>query len=97
MPKTIQPLDNKVLVKRSEPPKKTAGGILLPEISKEKPKTGKVEAVGMGKLLDSGERGKPQVKKGDEVVFTAYAGHEIEINGEEFVLMEETDIMGILK
>jgi len=97
MPKTIQPLDDKVLIKRNDPAKKTPGGLHLPDSSKEKPKTGIVKSVGPGKLLESGERGKPQLKEGDEVIFQSYAGHEIEMDGVEFILMESSEIMAIIK
>ena len=97
MSKFIQPLDDKVLIQRSDAASKTPGGLHLPDSAKEKPKTGFVKAVGPGKLLDSGERGKVQVKVGDEVIFTSYSGHEIELNNEEFMLMSESDILGIIK
>jgi len=92
----IRPLNDKVLIKRLEAEAKTAGGIVLPETAKEKPKRGRVISVGDGKLLDTGERGKMQVKANDEVLFTAYAGTEVKINGEEFIIMDESDILAIL-
>ncbi len=92
-----KPLGEKILVKRFEAEKKTAGGILLPDAAKEKPKEGKIIALGDGKLLDSGERAKFQVKKGDRVVFTSYAGTEIDIDGEEYLLMSEDDILAIIE
>jgi chaperonin GroES len=93
----IRPLGDKVLVKRIEAASTTAGGIVLPDSAKEKPKRGRVQAVGNGKLLNTGERGKLQVKKGDEVLFTSYAGTEIKINGEELLIMDESDILGIIE
>ena len=93
----IQPLGSKVVVTRSTAADKTTGGLLLPDSAKEKPKRGTVQAVGPGKLLDNGDRAKPEVRVGNEVFFTAYGGHEIEINTEEFVILDETDILGILK
>jgi len=93
----IRPLGDKVLVKRLEAEEKTAGGIVLPDTAKEKPKRGTIEAVGGGKLLDSGERSKPQVKKGDEVIFTSYAGTEVKVNGEELLIMDETDILAVVE
>jgi len=93
----IRPLGDKVLLKRLEAESVTAGGIVLPDTAKEKPKRGRVQAGGDGKLLDTGERSKPQVKKGDEVLFTSYAGTEIKIDGEEFVIMDETDILAIIE
>jgi len=93
----IRPLGDKVLVKRLEAEEKTAGGIVLPDAAKEKPKRGTIEAVGGGKLLDSGERSKPQLKKGDEVIFTSYAGTEVKVNGEELLIMDETDILAVVE
>ena len=93
----IRPLGDKVLVKRLEAEEKTAGGIVLPETAKEKPKRGTIQAVGGGKLLDSGERSKPQVKKGDEVIFTSYAGTEVKVNGEELLIMDESDILAVVE
>ncbi len=90
-----KPLGEKILVKRFEAVEKTAGGIVLPDAAKEKPKEGKIIALGDGKLLDSGQRAKFQVKKGDKVVFTSYAGTEIDIDGEEYLLMSEDDILAI--
>jgi chaperonin GroES len=92
-----KPLGEKILVKRFEAEEKTEGGILLPDAAKEKPKEGKIIALGDGKLLDSGKRAKFQVKKGDKVVFTSYAGTEIDIDGEEYLLMSEDDILAIIE
>ena len=92
-----KPLGEKILVKRFDAVEKTAGGIVLPDAAKEKPKEGKIIALGDGKLLDSGERAKFQVKKGDKVVFTSYAGTEIDIDGEEYLLMSEDDILAIIE
>lgn len=92
-----KPLGEKILVKRFDAVEKTAGGIVLPDAAKEKPKEGKIIALGDGKLLDSGERAKFQVKKGDKVVFTSYAGTEIDIDGEEYLLMTEDDILAIIE
>lgn len=92
-----KPLGEKILVKRSSAEEKTAGGIVLPDAAKEKPKEGEIVALGDGKLLDSGERAKFQVKKGDKVVFTSYAGTEIDIDGEEYLLMSEDDILAIIE
>lgn len=92
----VRPLGDKVLIKRLEAENKTAGGIVLPESAKEKPKRGRVIAVGDGKLLDTGERAKLQVKANDEVLFTSYAGTEVKISGDEFVIMDESDILAIL-
>lgn len=93
---SVRPLGDKVLVKRIEAEAMTAGGIVLPDTAKEKPKRGRVQAVGEGKLLNTGERAKLQVTKGDEVLFTSYAGTEVKINGEEFLIMGEEDILAVL-
>ncbi len=93
---SVRPLGDKVLVKRIEAEAMTAGGIVLPDTAKEKPKRGRIQAVGDGRLLNTGERGKMQVKKGDEVLFTSYAGTEVKINGEEFIIMSEEDILAVL-
>ena len=91
----IRPLGDKVIVKRVEAETKTAGGIVLPDTAKEKPRRGIVLAVGTGRLLDNGSRSEMQLKKNDEVVFTSYAGTEIKVDGEYVVIMKESDIMGI--
>ena len=93
----VKPLGEKVLVKRLEAEAKTKGGIVLPETAKEKPKRGKVIAVGEGKVLEDGGRSQLQVKKGDEVIFTSYAGTEIKIDGEEYMIMDENDILAVVE
>ncbi len=92
----IKPLGDKVIVKRVEAEERTAGGIVLPDSAKEKPKRGIVLAIGSGKLLDDGTRSELQVKKNDEVLFTSYAGTEIKVDGDEYMIMDETDILGIV-
>ncbi len=91
-----KPIGEKLLVKRLEAKEKTAGGIVLPETAKEKPKEGKIIALGDGKLLDNGKRAKFQVKKGDKVVFSSYAGTEVKIGIEEYILMSEDDILAVI-
>ncbi len=93
----IRPLADKVLVQRLEAETKTAGGIVLPDTAKEKPQKGKIVSVGEGKLLDDGTRQKVQVKKGQIVLFTSYAGTEIKIEGKEYLIMDESDIMAIIE
>jgi len=93
----VKPLDDRVLVKQSEAEQKTAGGIVLPDTAKEKPQRGKVVAVGAGKLLDSGERGKMSLKKGDEVFYGKYSGTEIKIDGEEYVILREQDVLAVIE
>ena len=92
----IKPLGDKVIVQRVEAEEKTAGGIVLPDSAKEKPKRGIVLAVGTGRLLDDGTRSEMQVKKNDEVLFTSYAGTEIKVDGEDYMIMDESDILGII-
>ncbi|MCJ7543877.1 MAG: co-chaperone GroES [Phycisphaerae bacterium] len=92
----IRPLGEKVLLKRLEAETKTKGGIVLPDTAKEKPQKGTVLAVGDGKLLEDGKRAAFQVKKGDKVLFASYAGTEIKVAGEEYVLMDESEILAIL-
>ncbi len=93
----IRPLGDKVLVQRLEAETKTAGGIVLPDTAKEKPQRGKVVSVGKGKVLDDGTVRKMQVKKGDMVLFTSYAGTEVKISGKEHLIMSESDIMAIIE
>ncbi len=93
----IRPLADKVLVQRIEAENKTAGGIVLPDTAKEKPQKGKIISVGEGKVLDDGTVKKPQVKKGDMVLFTSYAGTEVKVEGKEYLIMEESDIMAIIE
>ncbi len=93
----LKPLGDRVLVKRSEAEEKTAGGIVLPDSAKEKPKQGEVIAVGSGRLTDDGERVALTVKKGDRVLFTSYAGNEVKVGAEEFLLMREDDILAVIK
>ena len=93
----MKPLGDRVIVKRLEAEEKTAGGIILPETAKEKPKEGKVVAVGPGRVLDSGERSKMQLKKGDRILFTSYAGDEVKVVDEEYLLMKEEDVLAVVK
>ena len=93
----IRPINDKLVVKRLEAEEKTAGGILLPDSAKEKPKEGKVIAVGEGKLLDSGQRAQLLVKTNDRVLFTSYAGTEIKIDGEQYLILDESDILAVVE
>jgi chaperonin GroES len=93
----IKPLGDKIVVKRLEAETKTAGGIVLPDSAKEKPKRGKVIAVGDGKMLENGKRAPLSVKKGDEVVFTSYAGTEVKVSGEELIIMNESDVLAVVE
>jgi chaperonin GroES len=93
---SIRPLGEKVLVQRLEAESKTAGGIVLPDSAKEKPKRGTVMNIGDGRLLDTGKRHPLQVKKGDQVLFTSYAGTEVKVEGQEMIIMDESDILAVL-
>ena len=93
----IKPLGDKVIVKRVDAEEVTSGGIVLPDSAQEKPKRGTVQSVGNGRLLDTGERSVMQVKSNDEVLFTSYAGTEIKIHGDEYLIMDESDILGIIQ
>lgn len=93
---TIRPLGDRILLQRVEAEEKTAGGILLPESAKEKPKEGKIIAVGDGRMLDNGERSSFSVKVGDRVLFSSYAGTEVKVDGDEFLIMREDDILGVI-
>jgi chaperonin GroES len=93
----LRPLDDRVVVKQSQAEEKTSGGIYLPDAAKEKPQIGKVIAVGPGKLLDDGKRGQMSVKKNDHVVYGKYMGNEVEIDGEKYVILRESDILGIVE
>jgi len=93
----IRPLADKVLVERIEAESRTAGGIVIPDSAKERPQRGKIVSVGEGKLLEDGSRSQMQVKKGDEVLFTSYAGSEVKLDGKEYMIMDETDIMAVIE
>lgn len=93
---TVIPLNDKILVERVEAEEKTAGGIVLPDTAREKPKQGKVLSMGEGKVLENGKRQAFQVKTGDRVLFTSYAGSEVKVDGKEFLIMSEDDILAIV-
>ncbi len=96
MAASVRPLGDKILLKRTEAESVTKSGIVLPETAKEKPKRGKVLAVGDGKLLDNGQRAGFQVKKGDEVIFASYAGTEIKVDGEELLILSEEEVLAVV-
>ena len=89
----LKPLDDRIVVKRVDSEAKSEGGIILPDTAKEKPQEGKVVAVGVGKLLDSGERGVMTLKKGDRILFGKYSGTDVNINKEEFIIMRESEVL----
>ncbi|WP_027878231.1 co-chaperone GroES [Meiothermus cerbereus] len=92
----LRPLGDRVVVKRIEEEAKTKGGIVLPDTAKEKPQKGKVIAVGSGRVLDNGTKLPLEVKEGDTVVFAKYGGTEIEIDGEEYIILSERDLLAVL-
>jgi len=92
----VVPLNDKILVERTEAEEKTAGGIVLPDTAKEKPKQGKILELGEGKVLDNGKRAAFQIKKGDKVLFSSYAGSEVTVDGKEYLIMTEDDILAVV-
>ena len=93
----VVPLDDKVVIKRLDSEAMTAGGILLPDAAREKPQQGRVLSVGDGRLLSSGSRVPHQVSEGDRVLFQQWAGAEVEINGQELLILSEDEILAIVK
>ena len=93
----IKPLDDRVIVKQCEAEQTTAGGIVLPGSAQEKPQRGKIAFLGPGKMLDNGERAALSVKKGDEVFYGKYSGTEVEISGEKYVILRESDILAVIE
>lgn len=93
----LKPLNDRVVIEASKAEEKTAGGIVLPETAKEKPLTGKVVAAGPGKLNDDGSRTPLDVKKGDKVLFGKYSGSDVEVDGKEYKIMRESEILGIVE
>jgi chaperonin GroES len=93
----IRPLGDRILLKRIEEEDKSKGGIIIPDTAKEKPQEGKVVAVGKGRLLEDGKLVPPEVKKGDRVLFGKYSGTEVQIKGEEHLIVREDDILGVIE
>ena len=93
----LRPLQDRILVQRVEEETTTKGGIIIPDTAKEKPAEGKVAAVGNGKVGDDGKRVPLEVKKGDRVLFGKYAGTEVKVDGDEFLIMREDDILGVIE
>ena len=94
---TFRPLHDRVLVRRTEAEEKTAGGIIIPDTAKEKPLEGKVIAVGNGKVLEDGKVRPLDVKAGDTILFSKYAGTEIKIEGEDHLMLKEEDVLGVIE
>ncbi|MBW2603855.1 MAG: co-chaperone GroES [Deltaproteobacteria bacterium] len=93
----LRPLQDRILVQRVKEEEKTKGGIIIPDTAKEKPVEGRVIAVGIGKLSEEGKRIALEVKKGDRILFGKYSGNEIKIEGEEYLIMREDDVLGIIE
>jgi len=93
----IRPLHDRILVKRIEEEEERRGGIIIPDTAKEKPQQAKVIAVGDGKILENGKRVPLDVKAGDRVLFAKYSGSEVQIEGEEYLILREEDILGVLE
>ncbi len=92
----VQPIADRVLVKPLETEEKSKGGVIIPDTAKEKPQMGEVLAVGPGKIQENGQRLAPEVKKGDRVLYTSYAGTEVKVEGEKLLLMRESDILAVV-
>jgi len=93
----VRPLGDRLLVQRLEAEERTKGGIVLPDTAKEKPREGKVISVGKGKVADDGKVIALSVKEGDRILFSSYAGTEVKIDGEEYLIMREEDVLGIIE
>lgn len=93
----LRPLQDRILVQRVEEEEKTKGGIIIPDTAKEKPAEGKVIAVGNGKVGDDGKRTPVEIKVGDRVLFGKYSGTEVKIEGEEYLIMREDDVLGVIE
>ena len=93
----LRPLHDRILVRRLEEAEQIRGGIIIPDTAKEKPQQAEVKAVGNGKLLDSGKRAAPEVKSGDRILFAKYSGSDIKIDGDEYLILREDEILGVLE
>jgi chaperonin GroES len=93
----IRPLHDRVLIRRLEEKESRIGGIIIPDSAKEKPQQGEVKGVGSGKLSPKGERIAPVVKKGDRILFAKYSGAEVKIDGDEYLILKEDEILGVLE
>jgi chaperonin GroES len=93
----LRPLDDRIVVKPQDAEEKTAGGIVIPDAAKEKPLMGKVISVGPGRMLDNGKRAEVAVKKNDTILFGKYGGNDIKIDGEDYKILRESDVLGIVE
>ncbi|MCT8136598.1 co-chaperone GroES [Anaerobacillus sp. CMMVII] len=92
----LKPLGDRIVIEQVETEEKTASGIVLPDTAKEKPQEGRVVAVGSGRVLESGERVALEVKEGDKVIFSKYAGTEVKLDGKEYLILRENDVLAIV-
>jgi chaperonin GroES len=93
----LRPLHDRIVIKRLDEGETMRGGIIIPDTAKEKPQQGSVIAVGNGKLLDTGERMAPEVKAGDRILFAKYSGAEVKLGGEEYLILKEDEILGVVE
>jgi len=93
----LRPLHDRILVKRIEEEEKSVGGIIIPDTAKEKPQQGEVIAAGTGKILENGTTVPMQLKKGDKILFGKYSGSDVKVDGEEYLIMREDDVLGIIE
>ena len=93
----LRPLHDRILVRRLEEAEQRSGGIIIPDSAKEKPQQAEVRAVGSGKLLESGTRVPPEIKPGDRILFGKYSGSEIKLEGEEYLILREDEILGVIE
>jgi chaperonin GroES len=93
----VVPLGQKIVVRRLDAEEKTDGGIVLPDTAREKPKEGRVLSVGDGKLLANGKRAEPEVKEGDRILFSSYAGSEVKVDDEEFLIMDADEVLAVVR
>jgi len=93
----LRPLQDRILVQRVKEEEKTKGGIIIPDTAKEKPAEGKIVSVGKGKVDENGKRIAPEVKKGDRILFGKYSGTEVKVEGQEYLIMREEDVLGIIE
>jgi len=92
----IRPLQDRILVRRLDEDEEVQGGIIIPDTAKEKPQEGEVVAVGPGKVTDDGKRQKVEVKEGDRILFAKYAGTEVKVDGEDYLIMREDDVLAVM-
>jgi chaperonin GroES len=93
----FRPLHDRILIKRLEKGEEMRGGIIIPDSAKEKPQQGEVKAVGSGKLLETGHRVRPEVKPGDRILFGKYSGSDIKLDGEEYLILKEDEILAVVE